>query len=101
MLYMARTAHLQADDSISCTEVAEADAETRPWAILALITNAPGTDPTWRLVGTYATETAALAARRRLSRRMSSLTTAPPAWVEPSRVGSRNGARTEPGARSG
>ena len=90
MLYMARTAHLQADESIRCTEVAEADPETRPWAILTLITNAPGTDPIWRLVGTYSTETAALAARRRLSRRMSSVTTAPPVWAEPSRLGPRS-----------
>ena len=92
MLYMARTAHLQADGSISCTEVAEADAEARPWAILALITSAPGADPTWRLVGTYATETAALAARRRLSRRMDSATSVPPPWIEPSGVGSRSSA---------
>ena len=90
MLYMARTAHLQADESIRCTEVAEADAETKPWAILTLITHAPGTDPTWRLVGTYPTETAALAARRRLSRRMGSVPTTPPVWAEPSRIGSRS-----------
>jgi hypothetical protein len=92
MLYMARTAHLQADESIRCTEVAEADAETGPWAILALITNAPGTDPTWRLVGTYPSETAALAARRRLSRRMSSVATVPPVWIEPSGIASRSSA---------
>ena len=81
MLYMARTAHLQADESICCHEVAEADAETRPWAILALVTNPPGNDPTWRLVGTYASETAALTARRRLSRRLGP-PTPPPARPE-------------------
>jgi hypothetical protein len=74
MLYMARTAQLQLDDSICCTEVAEADAETRPWAILTLITNALGTGAIWRLVGTYPSESAALAARRRLSLRLGSTT---------------------------
>ncbi len=71
MLYMARTAHLQEDESIRCDGVAEADAEATPWALLAL-THAAGDDPGWRLVGTYASETAALAARRRLSRRLAS-----------------------------
>ena len=74
MLYMARTAHLQEDESIRCDGVAEADAEATPWALLAL-TRADGDDPGWRLVGTYPTETAALAARRRLSRRLASATT--------------------------
>ena len=81
MLYMARTEHLQADQSIRCNEVAEADPEANPWAILALITNAAGNNPTWRLVGTYASETAALTARRRLSRRLGSATSAPAAQV--------------------
>ena len=83
MLYMARTAHLQEDESIQCDGVAEADAEARPWALLAL-TSAATDDPTWRLVGTYANETAALAARRRLSRR---LRQAPPAIATPSAPG--------------
>ena len=72
MLYMVRTAHLQADESICCAEVAEADPEARPWVILALTADTLGNDPTWRLVGTYASETAALTARRRLSRRLGS-----------------------------
>jgi hypothetical protein len=71
MLYMARTAHLQEDQSIRCEGVAEADAEAMPWALLAL-TRAAGDEPGWRLVGTYASETEALAARRRLSRRLDS-----------------------------
>ena len=71
MLYMARTAHLQEDASIRCDGVAEADAEAKPWALLAL-TRAAEDDPGWRLVGTYESETAALAARRRLSRRLGS-----------------------------
>jgi hypothetical protein len=81
MFYMARTAHLQADESIRCDEVAEADAETKPWAILALTISVPGTDPAWRLIGTYATETAALTARRRLSRRLGSALSASAARV--------------------
>ena len=72
MLYMARTAHLQEDESIQCDGVAEADAEATPWALLAL-TSAAVDYPAWRLVGTYANETAALAARRRLSRRLGSV----------------------------
>lgn len=71
MLYMARTAHLQEDASIRCDGVAEADAEATPWALLAM-TRADEDDPGWRLVGTYESETAALAARRRLSRRLGS-----------------------------
>ncbi len=71
MLYMARTVHLQEDESIRCEGVAEADAAATPWALLAL-TRAAGDDPGWRLVGTYTSETAALAARRRLSRRLGS-----------------------------
>lgn len=78
MLYMARTAHLQEDESISCDGVANADAEARPWAILAL-TSAASHDRGWRLVGTYTSETAALSARRRLSRRLSAATNPPPA----------------------
>ncbi|MGH7124877.1 MAG: hypothetical protein ACREFI_10930 [Stellaceae bacterium] len=74
MLYMARTAHLQEDVSIRCAGVAEADAEATPWALLALTSRAPGNDAGWRLVGTYPSETAALAARRRLSRRLDSTT---------------------------
>ena len=72
MLYMAKTAHLQEDESIRCDGVAEADAEATPWALLALTSHAAGDDPEWRLVGTYSSETAALAARRRLSRRLES-----------------------------
>lgn len=74
MLYMARTAHLQEDVSIRCDGVAEADPEATPWALLALTSRAAGNDPGWRLVGTYPSETAALAARRRLSRRLGSAT---------------------------
>lgn len=74
MLYMARTAHLQEDESICCAGVAEADAEATPWALLAM-TRAAGDDRGWRLVGTYTSETEALAARRRLSRRLDSGTT--------------------------
>lgn len=74
MLYMAKTAHLQADESIRCEGIAEADAAAMPWALLAMTTRADGDDPGWRLVGTYASESAALAARRRLSRRMASAT---------------------------
>ena len=81
MLYMTRTAHLQADESIRCDEVSEADAEAMPWALLALTARAPGDDPAWRLVGTYASETAALTARRRLSRRLGSARSAPAAWI--------------------
>ena len=77
MLYMARTAHLQADESIRCDGVAEADPEAKPWTILALT----GSDPGWRLVGTYASETAALTARRRLSRRLGSVTSTSAAWL--------------------
>src|SRR5260370_23449792 len=80
---MARTQHLQADESIRCTEVAEADAETRPWTILTLITNAPGTDPTWRVVGTYPTQNPALGPPRRFSRPLGSFTAAPPRWGRP------------------
>jgi len=69
MLYMARTAHLQADRSIRCAGVAEVDAATSPWALLALAASVAGHDR-WRLIGTYASETEALAARRRLSRRL-------------------------------
>jgi hypothetical protein len=73
MLYMARTAHLQEDESIRCDGVAEADAEATPWALLALTSRAAASnDPGWRLVGTYPSETAALTARRRLSRRLGS-----------------------------
>lgn len=71
MLYMARTAHIQEDASIRCDGVAEADAEATPWTLLAL-TRATEDDPGWRLVGTYESEPAALAARRRLSRRLGS-----------------------------
>jgi hypothetical protein len=71
MLYMAKTAHLQEDESIRCDGVAEADAEATPWALLAL-TGEAGDERGWRLVGTYASETAALSARRRLSRRLGS-----------------------------
>lgn len=71
MLYMAKTAHLQEDESIRCEGIAEADAEATPWALLAL-TRADADDPGWRLVGTYASEAAALSARRRLSRRLES-----------------------------
>lgn len=78
MLYMGRTEHLQADESIHCEEVAEADAVTTPWALLAWIRSVPGDNPAWRLVGTYASETAALTARRRLSRRLGSATSARP-----------------------
>ncbi|HXP73663.1 MAG TPA: hypothetical protein VN823_05905 [Stellaceae bacterium] len=74
---MARTAHLQADESIRCEGVSEADPEAKPWAILALT----GSDPGWRLVGTYSSETAALTARRRLSRRLGSATNAAAARV--------------------
>ena len=74
MLYMARTEHLQSDDSIRCAEVAAADAVAKPWAILAWTTSQPGDGPAWRLVGTYDSESAALRARRRLSRRLSSVT---------------------------
>ena len=77
MLYMARTEHLQADESIRCEEVAAADAATKPWAILAWIRSDPDDDPAWRLVGTYASETDALTARRRLSRRLRSAVGAP------------------------
>jgi hypothetical protein len=80
MLYMARTAHLQKDESIRCEGVAEADAEAMPWALLAL-TRAAGDDPGWRLVGTYASETEALSARRRLSRRLDSAATGAAATV--------------------
>jgi hypothetical protein len=69
MLYMAKTAYLQEDDSVRCEGLSEADAEAKPWALLAL-TRAADDDPGWRLVGTYASESAALAARRRLSRRL-------------------------------
>jgi hypothetical protein len=69
MLYMARTAHLQEDPSIWCAGVAEVDAATNPWALLALAASAAGHDR-WRLVGTYASETEALVARRRLSHRL-------------------------------
>jgi hypothetical protein len=72
MLYMARTAHLQVDESIRCDGIAEVDAVANPWTLLALATRAAGDDPGWRLVGTYASETAALKARRRLSRRLGS-----------------------------
>jgi hypothetical protein len=74
MLYMAKTAHLQEDESIWCDGIAEADAEATPWALLAL-TRAVGDDPGWRLVGTYASEEGALAARRRLSRRLETAAT--------------------------
>ena len=77
MLYMARTEHLQADESIRCEEVAAADAATKPWAILAWIRSDPDDDAAWRLVGTYASETDALTARRRLSRRLRSAVGAP------------------------
>jgi|SRR5690242_17159978 hypothetical protein len=70
MLYMAKTAHLQEDESVRCDGLSEADAQATPWALLAL-TRAAVDDPGWRLVGTYASEAAALAARRRLSRRYS------------------------------
>ena len=69
MLYMAKTAHLQEDDSVLCEGLSEADAVATPWALLAL-TRVDVDDPGWRLVGTYASEGAALAARRRLSRRL-------------------------------
>jgi len=77
MLYMARTAHLQADESIRCDGVAKADAKTRPWALLALTVSAASHDRGWRLVGTYTSETAALSARRRLSRRLGATMSAP------------------------
>lgn len=69
MLYMAKTAHLQEDDSVRCEGLSEADAAAMPWALLAL-TRVDADDPGWRLVGTYASEDAVLAARRRLSRRL-------------------------------
>jgi hypothetical protein len=78
MLYMARTAHIQEDESIRCEGVAEADAAARPWALLALTEREAGGDRGWRLVGTYPDESSALSARRRLSRRMGSTSSAPP-----------------------
>jgi len=78
MLYMARTAHLQEDESISCDGVANADAQTRPWALLALTASTGSRDRGWRLVGTYTSESAALSARRRLSRRLSAAANPPP-----------------------
>jgi hypothetical protein len=63
MLYMAKTKHVQADESIDCGGIAEVDAASKPWALLLLEEDAA----VWRLVGTYAAESDALAAHRRLS----------------------------------
>lgn len=82
MLYMAKTAHLQEDESIRCDGISEADAKVTPWALLAL-TRADADDPGWRLVGTYASEAAALAARRRLSRRLDTAAGDPQFRYEP------------------
>jgi hypothetical protein len=68
MLYMAKTAHVQADARIDCTGIAEIDASIKPWALLVLAEDSAVGESGWRLVGAYATERAALAARRRLSR---------------------------------
>ena len=67
MLYLTKTAHAQADESIDCSGIAAIDARVRPWALLRLNEDAAA-EAAWRLVGAYATETDALAARHRLNR---------------------------------
>jgi len=70
MLYMTKTADLQADESIDCTGIAEVDAAKKPWALLVLDEDAAAAEAGWRLVGTYAVESDAVAAHRRLSQSM-------------------------------
>lgn len=70
MLYLAKTAHLQADASVDCRGIAEVDPTINPWALLVLDEGAATATPCWRLAGTFAEETDALAAHRLLSRQM-------------------------------
>jgi len=67
MLYIARTAHLQADTSIDCREIAEVDATIKAWVLLVLDDEAPASESAWRLVGVFVAEREALAAQRVLS----------------------------------
>lgn len=70
MLYMTKTADLQADESIDCTGIAEVDAAKKPWVLLVLEEDAAAADAGWRLVGSYVAESDAVAAHRRLSQSM-------------------------------
>jgi hypothetical protein len=67
MLYMAKTEHVQADESIDCGGIAEVDAASKPWVLLLLEEDAAAAETGWRLVGAFAAESDALAAHRRLS----------------------------------
>ena len=67
-MYLTKTAHAQADECIDCSGIAEVDARVQPWALLQLDDDMAAAEAAWHLVGAYAAQTDALAARRRLNR---------------------------------
>lgn len=62
MLYLDRTAELQQDNNLVCSGIMLVDPVALPWAVLTLDADVRAGEAGWRLVGAYATATAALKA---------------------------------------